>query len=484
MASAGGWQEAGIRFAEENGVPREFSELEVYLHQNASGLADSLLHCPRCGRSHQVPIEKVQIGEGLIEALPDMAAEILGGKPHKTALVYDRAIEDIIQETVIHELSSMDLELVGLGEKNTWLESETELGDEVARQLGARVDLVLGAGSGVIADLAKWIADKVGKPLILYGTAPSMNAHTSVTSTMTRDGIKTTAWLAPAKAVLFDVPVLAASPKRMRLAGMGDLAARTICNADWHLGRLLRQRYFCPVPFQLTGLSEPLYLNAGSSIGLGEMQAVRGLGEAVLISGLSMTMVGGDTSPSSGCEHVFSHYWDLQVELEGAPKNLHGTQVGVGTLLAHTLWDFMRRLDISRLDPLRLLRCRPSLEALKDENRVKFGSKARLFDEALQQKWMPDEQFVPYLRSILDSWETFWDGLTPYFGRRESVQSALESAGFVFSLEAIQRTRQQALDALVYGGRYRSRYTMLDLAWELGVLPNAADEILDRSGLV
>jgi hypothetical protein len=77
-----------------------------------------------------------------------------------------------------------------------------------------------------------------------------------------------------------------------------------------------------------------------------------------------------------------------------------------------------------------------------------------------------------------------WEALAPYTERRDAVQRSLESTGFVFSLDAIQRTRQQALDALIYGGRYRSRYTMLDLAWELGVLPAAADEILDRSGLV
>jgi hypothetical protein len=51
-------------------------------------------------------------------------------------------------------------------------------------------------------------------------------------------------------------------------------------------------------------------------------------------------------------------------------------------------------------------------------------------------------------------------------------------------LNAIQRTKQQALDALLFGGRYRLRYTLLDLAWDLGLFPEAAEEILESSGVL
>ncbi|MBN1426767.1 MAG: iron-containing alcohol dehydrogenase [Anaerolineae bacterium] len=464
-------------------MARVFTDLDQYLCLDASELAGSTLQCPICGRAHQVPIGKIRIGEGLIDELPDIAAAILDGKPHKTALIYDRAIEAIIQADVIDPLTSMNLALVGLGESDTLLEPLEELGDEVAGQIDDDIDLIVGAGSGVIADLTKWIATKVNKPFILYGTAPSMNAHTSITATMTRNGVKTSAWLTPANAVLFDVPILAGAPKPMLLAGLGDLVARTICNADWLLGNLLRQTYFCPVPFQLTGMGEPLYLQSAQGIGQGKKQDVHHLGEAILISGISMTMVEGNTSPSSGCEHVFSHFWDLQAEMDDAPRNLHGIQVGVGTLLSHTLWDFMRRLDIDGIDPERLLRQRPSLETLRSENQARFGSKAPLFDEAILSKWIPDEQFMTYIGNVLDNWQAIWEALVPYIGQWKIVQGNLESAGFVFSLDTIRRTRQQALDALIYGSRYRARYTLLDLAWELGILPGAADEILDRSGL-
>ena len=465
-------------------MQKEFKDLDLYLKLDASGLANTVLHCPVCGMEHRVPLQKIQIGDGLIDALPEIAVEIIGAKPRKPALIYDKAIEEIIRGTLVDKLPEMHLSLVGLGEKNSLLEADVRVGDEAVNKLAAETDVIIGAGSGVIADLTKWIATKVNKPFILYGTAPSMNAHTSITSTMTIEGIKSSILLNPARAILFDVPVLTRAPQKMRLAGIGDLVARTICNADWKLANLIRKKYFCPVPYQLTGMIEPLYLQAAQDIGLGEATSVRILGEAILVSGISMTIMDGETSPSSGCEHVFSHYWDLQVELEGAPKNLHGIQVGIGTRLSYALFETMRDLDITQIDPQNLLRRRPSLEALEDENKAKFGSKAPSFNEVLGKKWKSDNNFVPYLQDILDRWQATWEALAQYIGRLDAIQKPMESAGFVFSLDTIQRTRRQVLDALVYGSRYRSRYTLLDLAWELGILPEASEEILDRSGLV
>ena len=93
----------------------------------------------------------------------------------------------------------------------------------------------------------------------------------------------------------------------------------------------------------------------------------------MLLSGLSMTVLEGETSPSSGAEHVISHFWDLLVHLRGLPKNLHGTQVGVGTIIMLTAYQYLREIDPARIDPQRLLRSRPALEEIEAENRALYG---------------------------------------------------------------------------------------------------------------
>jgi len=462
---------------------RQIHTIKEYLGAGPDELAGTILDCPLCGRQHSIPIGRIAIGEGLVEAIPDLAAEIVGGSPKRVAVIYDRAIEEIVDAALFGRLPGLRLERVALGQKGQLLDSTDTLGNETAAGLPADVDLIVGAGSGVISDLTKWIATKSNKPFILYGTAPSMNAHTSITSTITMGGIKTSVPLRSAEAVLFDLPVLATAPRKMLLAGLGDLTARAVCNVDWFLGAKLHDRYFCPLPFQLTARNEPVYFDLAAKIGRAQPEGIRALAEATLVSGLSMTMLNGETSPSSGTEHALSHFWDLQVHLEGAPKNLHGTQVAIATMLAYALLETLREPRVARLTAAALARLRPELEVQITENRGKFGDTAKLFNQVTEQKWMPETQYVAYLASLLDGWEALWVEAEKYLTPATRVRQALTAAGFSLSLDEIRRTPRQVLDSLVYGARYRTRYTLLDLAAEVGLLPGKAAEVLERSGL-
>lgn len=450
------------------------------------GLANTVLDCPVCNHKHYVPFQKISIGYDLINSVHEFSSEVTKTFSQNLVLLYDKAIEGVVYKFVVDRFREQGFmpRLVGLGKPNHLLEPDARLCDQVAKHLSADIDIILGVGSGVISDMTKYIATKVNKPFILYGTAPSMNGYTSISSTMTVNGIKTSKLLNPAQMIFLDVPVLVQAPKEMILAGFGDLTARAICNADWKLSNIVRKTYFCPLPYWLTGVYEPLYLDAAKEIAFRDEKAIHLLAEAILISGISMTMVGGDTSPSSGSEHVLSHYWDLQVELEGAPKNLHGIQVAVGTILSYSLFNHLRQLDISVLDPYKLLRMRPSIATLESENRAKFGVISKLFNHNMRMKWVSDREFVTYITRIIANWQSIWTEIEPYITPLEALRQAMQKAGFRLTIGAIQRSRRQVLDALIYGNRYRPRYTMLDLASELGILPDAADEILDQSGLV
>ena len=52
--------------------------------------------------------------------------------------------------------------------------------------------------------------------------------------------------------------------------------------------------------------------------------------------------------PASGLEHYFSHLWEMQALQRGVLSDLHGIQVGVGTLL--TLWIYENVLNMDRPD--------------------------------------------------------------------------------------------------------------------------------------
>ena len=242
-----------------------------------------------------------------------------------------------------------------------------------------------------------------------------MNGYTSITATITENDIKISRFLNPANAVVLDVDILSGAPLPMIHSGMGDLAARAICNADWKLSELLRKTYFCPLPYQMTAENERRYLAAAPEIKNQNPAAIELLSEAILLSGLSMTILEGETSPSSGAEHVISHFWDFLVHLRGIPKNFHGTQVGVGTLIMVNAYQYLREVDPGKLDPHKLLQTRPSIEAIEAENAAFYGEYAPSFNEVARKKRIPDHEYVGYVHSIQENWGQIWGLCQPCF---------------------------------------------------------------------
>ena len=462
------------------------TDVNDYLSRDSMALADTVLACPYCGRQHTVPFGSVHIGTSLVGRIPEVAEKVLGHRPRSAWLLYDRAIEEIIQACVSGPLkmTGLPLHLLGLGEPDLLLDSEEKLMNAAAAAIDPQADILIGSGSGVISDLTKGIATRLGKPFILFGTAPSMNSYTSITATITVNDIKLSKWFNPANAVMLDVNILSQAPKKMIHAGVGDLVARAVCNADWKLASLLKKLYFCPLPYQMTTGNELRYLEAAEGISRSEAGAIHRLSEAILISGYSMTILDGETSPSSGGEHILSHFWDLIYHLRGVPKNLHGSQVGVGTLIMLAMYEYIRKLDPATLDPQKLLRRRLSLEEIEADNQAHFGDKASSFNEVARSKFLPDDVYLEFVGSVQANWEKIWAEVTPYLASFDYIRQPMVKAGCPVTLEAIHRTPAEGVEALLYGSRYRTRYTLLDLAWELGVFPGAAEEILKLAQVV
>ncbi len=462
------------------------SDVDDYLNRSASKLANTQIKCPYCGRIHKIPYQEIVIGSGVVYQVPDLCFKALGRAPKKVGVIFDRAIQTMIQREFLVPFlkGGMPVIPIPLGEAGLWLDSNRELGDSAAQAIPEDIDLLVAAGSGVICDLTKWIATHAHKPFILCGTAPSMNGYTSITAVISEHDIKLTKYVDIPYAVVLDTQIISQAPAAMIQAGVGDLAARTVCNADWKLSHFLQDTYFCPLPYQMAASSEMLYMSSAEGIHQADVEAIANLTEAIAVSGLSMSILDGETSPSSGGEHIISHYWDLMNHIEGAPRNLHGAQVGVGTMIMLAAYDYLRELDPSRLDADKLVRERLSLEQILAANNTRFGAAAGPLNETSRKKYLPADRFASYIHKAVESWDQMWQEITPYTAKSTYVRERLLAAGLPLTLASVQRTPQQAVDALLFGSRYRLRYTFLDLAWDLGLFPAAAEVILDRSGVL
>src|SRR5215468_9851558 len=112
-------------------------------------------------------------------------------------------------------------------------------------------DVLIAVGSGTINDLCKYAAFQDGKPYAAFGTAPSMNGYTSANAAITLDGHKKSLPTAAPLGVFLDLAILAAAPRRMIQAGLGDSICRPTAQADWLLAHLLLGQPYRRVPFVL-----------------------------------------------------------------------------------------------------------------------------------------------------------------------------------------------------------------------------------------
>lgn len=456
-----------------------------FLQRDSSGLANTALDCPYCGRKHPVPFDTILIGNGVIKAVPNIAQNIMRGRPTKAVVLFDQGIEEVIEKFFFSKFRDLEFPVfpVGLGTPGNHLDAEVNQANNIADKIPKDADILIAAGSGVICDMTKWIATHLNIPFILCASAPSMNGYTSITAAMTENNLKTTYWLKTASAVVYDVDISEHAPMEMIWAGMGDLAARSVCNADWMLSHQIKGTYFCPIPYLMTEPFEKRTLSAAIGIGRAESQAIHTLSEAILMSGLSMTIVNGETSPSSGGEHIISHFWDFLSHTHGLPRNLHGIQVGVGTMMMLALYQILRQIDPGEIDPQRLLRRRLSLETIEAENAQLYGASANLMNGIVRKKYLPEHAYIDHVRSIIHQWKGIWKSIAPFLVSLDSIRGHLCEAGVPLTLSAISRSSDQAREALVNGWRFRPRYTALDLANELGLWPDLADEVLECSGV-
>lgn len=458
-------------------------DLDEYLALNPSQLADTNFHCPECGREHIIPIKIVSSGENLLAKLPGIIETIVNTKPNKIGVVYDRQIEEKLEGLFFIPFNSLGMPFykIPLGDYGVFLDSSVEIGDETANEIPKDIDILIGLGSGVICDLTKWIATKNNLPFILMGTAASMNAYTSITATMVENKIKSSVLLDPASAVLLDPGILVSAPYGMTCAGIGDLLARNVSNADWMLSKILRDTYFCSVPFKMMIACQDSLLSKVGLLKKNDETAMRSLGNALLLSGYSMAILISETSPSSGSEHIISHFFDFQHEVFNLKKNLHGTQVGVGTLIMSTAYDMLREMTPSDFDLDDIIHRRRSQVDINRELKQVFGNYDAKFQEVSSRKYIPDSEYRHYLEKILLSWTKIWEAVNPFLMPADHLYQVMEASGAITKLSGIKRTKEDAIQALLYGSHYRPRYTILDLFWELGLLPDYAPKLLQQS---
>ncbi len=433
---------------------------------NPKNLLDTTFDC-ECGRNHKVPIRSIIYAEDALVRLPEVLGSLVSGR--RIILVADKRTWAIAGERAKEALEQTGFSVHDI------IVPDTNHGGPICNEathalLNDRMppaDIALAVGTGVVNDLTKWSAFDKDIPYAVFATAATMNGFTAANVAPTIKGVKTLI-RARAPLAVFAIPtIIVEAPFELTASGLGDTIAKPISTADWIFNHLFCGESFCRYCSEIINSLEPYYLDRPEDISNRRPAAIEALFNALLYSGIAMTII-GTSAPASGGEHLFSHTLDMMSSIDGVEHDLHGRQVGLGTIFASALYERIFKIE----KPV----CHPYSG---DIDSTFWGPLAGNVRQEYEQK-------LPMLRAICEklangkTWDAFLAATRQQVRSPVQIKDCLKTAGAAHTSSDIGCSRERLLAGAMHMHQIRKRPTIIDLAWILGILPGAAEEIIDH----
>ena len=421
-----------------------------------------------CGKTHYIEPREVVYSEDAISQLPSVLERSTTGR--RIAILSDIRTREAAGEDVVNEISRHGWQVTNVLIPDPSPDQSPHC-DDITKEAVLRkipeVDIFLPVGSGIMSDLGKWLAWERKVPFVTFATAASMNGYASGNSAPTVDGVKILVMCKPPVAVVSSPKILANAPYELTSAGLGDILAKSVSSTDWLLNHLLFGDYYCARSVNLIASIEPLYMDNPKEILNRSPKAMKALFQGLLLTGIAMTMA-ETSAPASGAEHLISHTLDLMSSLNGSPYDLHGRQVGLGTIISSELYRRVMELESPTL--------REPRTAIDSEFWGKYRDTInQLYSEKIERLSIAHEKITEG-----NNWDNLRDQLKPLLRLPEQIQSCLKSAEAAWKAEQINCSRERLLELFLHAHEIRARFTVLDLAYLVGILPDAAEEIIEQ----
>jgi glycerol-1-phosphate dehydrogenase [NAD(P)+] len=428
--------------------------------------------CEFCGREHLIPTRWVDLEAGALERLPAALSD--EGWAGRLLLVADETTYQVAGGRTARILKDGGFELDELIFPSS-PKATRELGLQVQEAVEGRISGVVAVGSGTVNDLAKWGSYQAGKPYVVVPTAASMNGYTSSIAALSVHGVKRTLPAHPPVGIATEPEIVASAPVRMSSSGYADLQSKAVADIDWRLSHLLLGGYYCPLPRKGVTSAEKRLEGRLEGIARSLPESVSALLDALIESGISMTVAGSST-PASGGEHLISHWLDMQAHRSGRTPAMHGEQVGIGTLVAAKIYEIWLETDPEKWRP------HPSESRPPDERGVEFeeryGDMAGEVMEEFKGKWLSPEERDRVLNEMRRRWDELREVILEGWVSPQRLRENLRLAGAPTSPAQIGVSEDEFRQAVLHAREIRGRWTSLDFAYLIGILPERMDELI------
>lgn len=425
-----------------------------------------------CGRIHNIPVKRVLVEKGAVDRLIEVLDSL--GYSDGYHLVSDVNTQDVAGRRVESLIAGKGRKYTSTFFDDCNLVADLPALERIAADIGDDVSCVIAIGSGSLNDLCKSASFRRGKPYIIVATAPSMDGYTSSVAPIIVNGFKETFSASAPVAVIGDLDILCKAPDHMIAAGFGDILGKFTALCDWKMANIICGEYYCSYIASLVEDTLKSLTDNAKGIRLKSREAVEALMHCLVLSGIAMLMA-GYSRPASGSEHHLAHFLEMRFLLEGRKQALHGQKVGVSCVYIAAMYQRLKTLK--KTDAERLLDgcCRTAAGETEEKIKRIFGVLAQ--DVLDENKGLND----PCRRnaSILEHWEEI-SALAEKVPEPTALSGMLKAAGAPESPGDLGIEEGMLRDGLGNCMYIRSRYTVLRLLDDLGVLDAAVEELMKK----
>ncbi|MCQ2079470.1 MAG: NAD(P)-dependent glycerol-1-phosphate dehydrogenase [archaeon] len=268
------------------------------------------------------------LGHGVVQQTADVCRNLMfghegliisGGQTYEAA---GKAVQDLMTD------NGYLMSYVGVGNTD---QENIDKALEAVKAHDAKFLLAIGGGSKI--DIAKMVARETNLPFI---SIPTSVAHDGIcsdrASVKTKEGAPQTMQALPPTAIIADTEIVVKAPFRYLASGCADVLSNFSALSDWDFARKIKDEEFSSSAYALSRYAAESILNNAPSIIPDTEEGVWHVLKPAIASGTSMC-IAGNSRPTSGSEHMFSHALDLL----HPGKAMHGEQCGVGTIMMMNL---------------------------------------------------------------------------------------------------------------------------------------------------
>ncbi|MDE6845551.1 MAG: sn-glycerol-1-phosphate dehydrogenase [Lachnospiraceae bacterium] len=433
-----------------------------------------------CGRTHKSLFAHYIFEQGAIEKLPALLSQLGYTKPYLISDTHTYAIAGIVAEEVLHTAGIHFTSHVLKSPENGDLAADEHALGSVAMANDKDADIIISIGTGTINDLGRYFSYITGKPFMLIATAPSMDGLVSGVAPLIFHNMKITFPAQEPLALICDPEIMAKAPLKMLAAGAADILGKYNCLLDWKLSHIINDEYYCDTIAGIMRTAVDQTMESTKGLASHDSKAVSVLTEALVLSGIAMDF-SGNSRPASGAEHHQSHYWEMQFLFDGIPAVLHGTKVGIGTVLMLELYNTLAEMEKPDFAKIRAeISQRLSMEDWEKEMHrcYRDGAEGIIELEKKSKKNNPDG-LLKRLAVIEEKWDEI-RSLAQTAPKASEIYHVLEQMGAAKIPADVGIPRQYVYDSIRYGKELRDRYTILQLMWDIGRLDENAGKLVDK----